>query len=63
MQADGVRTLGGASREDAGQRGVRVSSRMSLKDAPIGQVKPGEQDEVLPRGDAMQRASLGGVNL
>jgi hypothetical protein len=36
---------------------------MRLEDASIGQVKPGEQDEVLPRGDAMQHASAGGVDL
>jgi hypothetical protein len=63
VQADRVRAIGGASREDAGQRDGRVSSRMGLDDASIGPMKPGEKDEILPRCDAMQRASIGGVDL
>ena len=57
MQADRVWAVGGASCEHTGQRRVRVSSWVSLEDVSIGQVKPGEQEEVLPCPDVMQCSS------
>jgi hypothetical protein len=53
MEADGVRTIGGAGGEHTGQRDVWISPRVSLQDASIGSVKPGEENQILPGCHAM----------
>jgi hypothetical protein len=43
-----------ARREHAGQRDRCIASRMGLQDAAISSVKPGEEEQILARRDAVE---------
>jgi hypothetical protein len=55
MQAERVRAIRRAGREDARQCSRLVVTRMHLEDAPIRLVQPRHQDELISRADPLER--------
>src|SRR5262245_25414633 len=63
VDADRVWAVGGAWLEDAGERDVGVSGRVGLEDISVGEVEPGEQDQLVADADAMKRVAEDGLDL
>src|SRR5207302_2389983 len=60
VDADRVRSVRRASSEDAGERNVGVARGMRQEDAAVGEVQPGEHDELIAGLDAVKP---GGIEL
>ncbi len=55
MQADRVRSIGGAGGEDTGHGSVGVTARPGLQRVPVGLVQPRQQLDGVSGPDAFQR--------
>jgi hypothetical protein len=56
MQAERVRSVRRPRGEHPGERDVRIAARMHLEHVAIGEVKPGDHDDLVARGQPAQRS-------
>src|SRR5436853_7259833 len=57
VEPDRIWPARGARPKDAGQGDPFVSHRVRLQDVPVGQMQPGQDDQLVARLDAMQGAA------
>jgi hypothetical protein len=63
VDADRVRSVRRACSEDAGEWNVGVARGMCQEDAAVGEVQPGEHDELVAGLDALKPVGNGGIEL
>ena len=55
MEAERIGAVGRAGGEDAGEGSILVAARMNLESGAAGTMKPGDQNELLADGEAVER--------